>query len=143
MVTRQAARPNPSYLPARPTWPRMIAAAVLMAHGLVHLMGPALLWRIGEPGSLRYGQVRPAAGSTAALVVGVGWLAAALLFATAGVLLVRAARRWLPFAVAASLLSAGVIAPSVGVAGVGLFVDAAVLTAAVAIVARRRRAART
>jgi hypothetical protein len=41
------------------------AAVVIAAHGLAHLMGVALLWKLGEPGKLRYADVVPAAGSTA------------------------------------------------------------------------------
>ncbi|SFU07363.1 hypothetical protein SAMN05660657_05381 [Geodermatophilus amargosae] len=43
------------------------SAVVLVAHGLLHLLGVALLWRWGEP---RYDDVHPAAGSSPALVVG-------------------------------------------------------------------------
>ncbi len=44
---------------------RTLAAVVLLIHGLVHLMGVALLWRWGQPGELRYDHVHPAPGTTA------------------------------------------------------------------------------
>lgn len=53
---------------------RIVAAAVLTVHGLVHLVGVALLGRRAEPGELRHDDVRPEAGSTAAVGVGVLWL---------------------------------------------------------------------
>jgi len=41
------------------------AAVVIAAHGLVHLVGVALLWKLGEPGQLRYADAESAPGSTA------------------------------------------------------------------------------
>ncbi len=58
-------------------WARLavIAAAVLIAaHGLIHLMGVALLWKLGQVGQLRYATAVPAPGSTAAYLVGGMWL---------------------------------------------------------------------
>jgi hypothetical protein len=45
-------------LPRVLVWP---VGVVLIAHGLIHLMGTALQWRIGEVGDLRYADaaVRP------------------------------------------------------------------------------------
>ena len=66
----------------------MIAAVALIAvHGLVHLMGVSLLWKLGEPGQLRYADAVPEPGTAAAYLVGGLWLAAAVLFVAAGVLL--------------------------------------------------------
>ncbi len=76
-------------------WARLavIAAAVVMAaHGLVRLMGVALLWKLGEPGGLRYADAVPAPGSAAGYVVGGLWLVAAVLFVTTGVLLAAGPR---------------------------------------------------
>src|SRR5215831_13250704 len=75
-------------------WVRVAVVAgalVIAAHGLVHLMGVALLWKLAEPGQLRYADAEPAPGSTAGYLVGSLWLAVALLFVIAAFLL--AARR--------------------------------------------------
>ena len=97
----------------RPGWarPMVIAAAVVIAvHGLIHLMGVALLWKLGEPGGLRYADAVPAPGSAAAYVVGGLWLLAAVLFVTAAVLLVAGRAAWRMTALAAVVVSVPVIA---------------------------------
>lgn len=105
---------------------RVAGAVVLAAHGAIHLMGVALLWRLGEPGSLRYADAHPLPGSAAGWVVGGGWLLAAVLFVTAAVLLV-ARGRWQGLAAAAAVVSVAVLAPSASIAVAGLVLDAAVL----------------
>jgi hypothetical protein len=78
-------------------WARLAviaAAVVITAHGLIHLMGVALLWKLGQPGGLRYAPAVPAPGSTAGYVVGGLWLAAAVLFVTAAVLLAAGRAAW-------------------------------------------------
>ena len=50
-------------------WARLAviaAAVVIAAHGLIHLMGVALLWKVGEPGGLRYADAVPATGGAIA-----------------------------------------------------------------------------
>lgn len=107
--------------------PAAVAAAVVIAtHGLVHLMGVALLWKLGEPGALRYADAVPAAGSTAAFVVGALWLVAAALFVAAAVLLATG-RAWRLCALAAVVVSAPVIGLAPGQAVAGLVVDGLVL----------------
>src|SRR5690349_2690213 len=111
-------------------WARLaaIAAAVVIAgHGLVHLMGVALLWKLGQPGQLRYADAVPAAGSTGAYVVGGLWLVAAVLFVTAAVLLVARRAAWRVIALAGAVISASVIGLASGHAVVGLAVDGLVL----------------
>ena len=113
---------------------RTVGALVLAVHGLVHLMGVALLWRWGEPGELRYADVHPEAGSAAGMAVGGTWLVAVVLFLlTAGLL---AARRptWRPVGLLASLVSIAVLVPSASIAWAGLVVDAAVVVAVAAVV---------
>ena len=78
-------------------WARatVVAAAVLIAaHGLIHLMGVVLLWRIGEPGQLRYADAVPAPGSTAGYLVGGLWLVAAMLFVASAILLAAGRSTW-------------------------------------------------
>ncbi|MGY1985665.1 hypothetical protein ACI792_05515 [Blastococcus sp. SYSU DS0669] len=118
---------------------RTMGALVLAIHGLVHLMGVALLWRWGQPGELRYTDVQPEAGSVAGMAVGGTWLVAVVLFLlTAGLL---AARRptWRPVGLLASLISIAVLLPSASLAWAGLIVDAAVLVAIAFAVASAHR----
>lgn len=116
-----------------------VAGAVLLAgHGLVHLMGVALLWRLGRPGGLRFDDVHPAAGSVAGLVAGGLWLGVTVLFVLSAVLLV-ARRRWWPVAFTAAILSLAVLVPSVSITVAGIIVDMAVIcAAAIAWVPQRR-----
>ena len=106
----------------------MIAAAVaITVHGLVHLMGVALLWKLGQPGQLRYADAVPAPGSAGAYLVGGLWLAAAVLFVTAAVLLVTGHAAWRVTALAGVVISAPVIGLAPGQAVAGLVVDGLVL----------------
>lgn len=115
------------------------AAVIIAGHGLVHLMGVALLWKLGQPGALRYADAVPTAGSTAAYVVGALWLVAAILFVAAAVLLALGRPAWRLTALAALVISAPVIglAPAQTVAG--LVVDGLVLVL-VAVSWLRRKA---
>ena len=103
------------------------AAVVIAAHGLVHLMGVALLWKLGEPGQLHYADAEPAPGSTAGYLVGSLWLAAALLFVIAAVLLAAGRASWRIVALAAAAVSVPVIGVASGQAIAGLVVDGVVL----------------
>ena len=110
--------------PVRRLWVRaaaVVAAVIIAAHGLAHLMGVALLWKLGQPGALRYADVVPAAGSAAAYLVGGLWLAAAVLFVAAGVLLAVGRPAWRLVALAAVAVSVPVIglAPGQGGGGAG------------------------
>ncbi len=114
----------------RPGWARLAviaAAVVIAAHGLVHLMGVALLWKLGQPGQLRYADAAPAAGSAGAYVVGGLWLVAVVLFVTAAVLLVAGLAAWRVTALAGVLISVPVIGLAPGQAVAGLVVDGLVL----------------
>ena len=103
------------------------AAVVIAAHGLVHLMGVALLWKLGEPGELRYADAVPAPGSTAGYLVGGLWLAAAAAFVVAAVLLAARRASWRVVALAAVAVSAPAIGLAPGQAIAGLVVDGLVL----------------
>jgi hypothetical protein len=111
-------------------WPRVAlaaAAVIIAAHGLVHLMGVSVLWKLGEPGQLRYADAVPAPGSAAGYFVGGLWLAAAALFVSAGILLVARKAAWRLVALAAVALSVPVIALAPGRAVAGLVIDGLVL----------------
>ncbi|MGY1722211.1 hypothetical protein [Blastococcus sp. SYSU DS0533] len=118
---------------------RLVAAVVLMVHGVVHLMGVALLWRWGQPGELRYADVRPEAGSTAAMAVGGAWLIALLLFLVTAALLAAGRPTWRPVGLLAALVSVAVLLPSASIAWAGLVVDAAVFVGAGVTVAAANR----
>jgi len=118
---------------------RVAAGIVLIAHGLIHLMGPVLLWRWGQPGTLRYADVHPEAGSVAGVAVGVLWLAAAGLFTVAGALLVLDRPRWRPVAVIGVAFSVPALTTSAAAAAAGLVIDALVLTAVVLSARNQRR----
>ena len=117
---------------------RAIGALILAGHGLIHLMGVALFWRLSQPGDLRYTDTHPVPGSLAGLAVGAIWLAAAVLFVTGAILLV-AHRRWSRVAVIAIAVSAPILAASASTAAAGLVVDAAVLLAVLATSPRTLR----
>lgn len=121
---------------------RMLRAAggvILVGHGLVHLMGVALLWHLAEPGELHYADVHPAPGTIPGLLVGFTWLVAALAFVLAGGLLVAAHAEWRRLALVASVLSVAVLVPSASMAAAGLVVDAVVLAGLTVGVAKARR----
>ncbi len=119
-------------------WP---AAIVLVVHGLVHLMGVALQWRVAEVGDLRYADAVPDPGSPAGLLAGAVWLAAAVLFAGAGSLLLARRPAWRIGAVGGVVASVAVIALHPGPAVAGLVVDGLVLLVVVGtgLVERRNR----
>ena len=128
--------------PVRHQWVRaaaVVAAVIIAAHGLAHLMGVALLWKLGQPGALRYADVVPAAGSTPAYLVGGLWLVAAVLFVAAAALLAVGRPAWRPVALAAVAVSVPVIGLAPGQAVAGLVVDGLVLVL-VAISWLRRKA---
>ena len=59
--------------PGHRAWARVAViatAVVITVHGLVHLMGVSLLWKLGEPGQLRYADAVPAPGTVAAELAG-------------------------------------------------------------------------
>jgi hypothetical protein len=121
--------------------PAVIAVAVLIAaHGLVHLMGVSLLWKLGEPGQLRYADAVPEPGTAAAYLVGGLWLAAAVLFVAAAVLLAAGRAAWRMTALAGVVVSVPVIGLAPGQAVAGLAVDGLVLVLVAASWLRTRRA---
>jgi hypothetical protein len=125
-------------------WARLAAiaaAAVIAAHGLVHLTGVALLWKLGEPGGLRYADAVPAPGSSAAEVVGGLWLLAAVLFVAVAVLLVAGRPAWRGVALAAVVVSAPMIGLAPDQAVIGLVADGLVLVLVTVSWLRSRAAA--
>jgi hypothetical protein len=112
--------------PGHRAWARVAviaAAAVIAAHGLVHLMSVSLLWKLGEPGQLRYADAVPAPGTVAGELAGGLWLLSAVLFVTAAILLVAGRAAWRLAALAGVAISAAVIGLAPGQAIIGLVVD--------------------
>ena len=62
---------------------RAAAVLVLVGHGALNLMGTPLRWHMSQPGTLRYADATPAAGTAAALLVGFLCLVCAALFVAA------------------------------------------------------------
>jgi hypothetical protein len=116
-------------------------AVVIAAHGLIHLIGVALLWKMGEPGGLRYADAVPASGSAAGYVVGGLWLLAAMLFVAAAVLLAAGRAAWRLTALAAVLVSVPVIGLMPGQAVAGLVIDGLILVLVAASWLRARAVA--
>jgi hypothetical protein len=115
--------------PGHRAWARVAViatAVVIAAHGLVHLMGVSMLWKLGEPGQLRYADAVPAPGTVAAEVAGGLWLPAAVLFVMAAILLATG-RAWRLAALAGVVVSAPVIGLAPGQAVAGLVVDGLIL----------------
>ena len=106
---------------------RRAGGVVLAGHGLIHLMGVALMWKLGQPGELRYADMSPVPGSAAGLAVGVVWLSAAALFGWAAWLFVAGRPRWRVAALAAVVVSVPVLGPSAAMAAAGLALDALIL----------------
>ncbi len=133
--------PGPAHRLSRPV--AVFAAVLIGLHGLVHLMGVALLWRLGEPGSLTYADAVPAAGTTGGYLVGAGWLLAGAGLVTAAWLLATDRPAWRAVAAGGAVLSILVIGLSPGLTAAGLVADAAVLVlVAVTWTAARGRAPR-
>lgn len=118
---------------------RWLAAIFIASHGLVHLMGVLLLWKLAEPGTLRYADTAPTPGTATGYLVGFGWLLAGFTLVLAAWALVMRKPAWPGVAVAGALGSSAVILITPGLAYAGLIANAVVLGVAVL----GRRATRT
>lgn len=117
---------------------RVAGAAVLVVHGAIHAMGVALLWELGQPGTLNYADAAPTPGTAAAIVVGCLWALAGALFVVAGVMLATARRAWVGVALVAAIISVPVILPMAGQAPLGLAVSGAALVVCAALLREAR-----
>lgn len=111
---------------------RLAATAVLAAHGLIHLIGFLVPWRITEVEGFTYRTTALAGtvelGETGALVLGLAWLAIAAGFVVAAVGVWRRAA-WAPG------LTAGLAIASLVVCALGLPETVAGIVVNVAILA--------
>ncbi len=121
---------------------RWSAVVVLAAHGAIHAMGFALLWRLTESGELRYGDSVPEAGSAAGFAIGLVWLLAGAAFVYGAWLLSIRAERWLTVITASAATSLVVLGLMATETTIGLAVDVAALAVCALLWARRYRPAR-
>jgi hypothetical protein len=87
---------------------RWLVAALFMLHGLVHMVGFAAVWGLGQRGAVANAPMIPpglAAGSPVVLALGVLWLIAMAAFLAAAVGLVLHAAWWKEVAAGAAALS--------------------------------------
>ncbi|MEO5745651.1 MAG: DUF6544 family protein [Terracoccus sp.] len=99
---------------------RWIVAALVVAHGLIHLLGAAKGLGWAKVNTLS-APISPATG--------IAWLAAALFVATAGVLLALGTRSWWMISVIAAVLSQAVILTSWTDAKAGTVINVVLLAA--------------
>jgi uncharacterized membrane protein YoaK (UPF0700 family) len=90
---------------------RVVAAFVLLAHGVAHLVGFVVPWRLATLPEVPYRSTilggRLEVGDTGVKALGVLWLIAALAFAVAAAGLVMRASWWHPLTMAMAIVSLG------------------------------------
>ena len=123
---------------------RIAAAAVVAAHGLIHLIGFVVPWGIAAVEGFPY---RTAVlggavdlGDGGARLLGLAWLACAVGFVIAGIGIWRRAAWALPLTAGLALTSVAVCALGLPEAGAGIVVDLAILVAAAWVALARRQA---
>lgn len=89
------------------TLSRMVGL-LLVAHGLIHLLGPIEIWGLADIEELT-GEATIVIGEAAADVLAVGWLAAAALLLVAGAAVIKGRPSWNPLALAGVVVSQAVI----------------------------------
>lgn len=126
---------------ARTPW-RYLVVGLFASHGVVHTMGFAATWRLGQITAIPTTPAFPpglSAGSPIALVLGVFWVTAAVGFIGAAVGLAISARGWRFVAAGAALLSLLLCLAWWNTAPVGVAIDVAILIGAMASAWTRRR----
>lgn len=120
---------------------QQVLGFLLALHGLVHLIGFLLAWRIVAPTGFDYDDVWPDAGTWPGRVVGVVWLLVAVALVVVGARLAN--RRDVPVAALVVPLLASVVvsAMSSPQALPGLVISVGLLVAIVVLHVRRRVAA--
>lgn len=116
-----------------------VVGVMLVIHGVLHVVGFLLLWRIAAPRGFRYDDVWPAAGSAPAVVAGVVWLLAAAGLVVLGARLANRVGVSVPALLAVLALSVvlGVTALPAGLPVV--VASGGVLLAVIVLMVRRRR----
>ena len=113
--------------------PRIAGAAVVAAHGLIHLIGFVVPWGISTIEGFPYrttalgGAI--ALGDTGARAIGTAWLACAVGFVVAGLGISRGASWALPLTAALAVVSIAVCVLGLPETSAGIVVSAAILGA--------------
>jgi hypothetical protein len=122
---------------------RLVAAALLAVHGLIHLIGFVVPWRIAEAEGFAYrttalgGSVE--LGTTGAQLVGLAWLAIAVGFVVASIGVWRRSAWALGLTVALAIASLFVCALGLPETVAGIVVNVAILAVAAWATFSRRR----
>lgn len=119
---------------------QLLAAVGLAAHGLIHLIGFVVPWRLASLEGFPY---RTTAlngalelGEAGARLVGLGWLAVAVGFVVAAVGVWQGASWSLPLVAALALISLGLCILGLPEAAAGIVVNLVILAAVVLVVLR-------
>jgi hypothetical protein len=126
---------------------RRAAAAFLVLHGLIHLMGFAVSWQLATMQELAYRTTvfngALDVGDVGARVLGIAWLLAAAGLVAAGVLVWRGSSSAAVVTAAAALFSLIVCAAGLPDAFRGLYIDIALVAGLVAVGYRQMGASRS
>jgi hypothetical protein len=123
--------------------PRLLAAALLAAHGFIHVIGFVVPWRIAQVEGFAYrttalgGSVE--LGATGVQVAGLAWLAIAVGFIVAAVGAWRGSAWALGLTVALAIASLAVCVLGLPETAAGIAVDVGILAAVARVTSSRRR----
>ena len=114
----------------------LTAAAIVVVHGLIHLLGFVAYWPLGDVPSLPYKTVlfegRLEVGAAGMQIFAVLWLFAAIGFVVAVLGFARGADWWIPAIVVITLVSLALTVADWRSARVGAMVDGVLLVALLA-----------
>jgi hypothetical protein len=126
---------------------RRAAAAFLVLHGLIHLMGFAVSWQLATMQELAYRTTvlngALDVGDAGARVLGIAWVVAAVALVAAGVLVWRGSSSAAVVTAAAAVFSLIVCAAGLPDAFRGLYIDIALIAGLVAVGYRQMSASRS
>lgn len=138
--TMQTSTPRPR---GTPLAVRLAVGILIIGHGLIHLIGTTLLWRLGEVGDFRYGDVEPSTPQWIAYFAGAEWLAAALVFIAAGIAVIAHRKIWTWVTLGGIILSLPAVIGNAQFAAAGIVLNVVLLGGLAAVqVGRMRRKAR-
>lgn len=106
---------------------RLAVGLVIIGHGLLHLIGTSLLWRLGELGDLRFGDMLPSTPPWIGMFAGAEWLAAAAVFVVAGIALIIGSEIWWWLTLGGVTLSLPAVIMNAQFAAAGIVLDCLLL----------------
>jgi hypothetical protein len=116
---------------------RRAAAAFLVLHGLIHLMGFAVSWQLATMQELAYRTTifngALDVGDAGARVLGIAWVVAAAALVAAGFLVWRGSSSAVVVTAAAAVVSLAVCAAGLPDAFRGLYIDLALVAGLIAV----------